>query len=99
LTGERVFISDVVKLGNRAIIAVISVVVRCTRLCNNKGGRARIIRVSFPDEFINKLLLLDCWNWLAEKLWAASTCFAKNEIYDFLLFANRQQEEESGGHG
>ena len=67
--GENVTIMPGVKIGNGAIIATNSTVVKNVEPYNIYGGNpAKFIKKRFSDEHIELLLNLQWWNWDDEKI-------------------------------
>lgn len=83
--GARVFIRDGIKIGNGAIIAAGSVVVKDVPEYAIVGGvPAQIIRYRFTEKMIDQLLKLTWWDWNESKLRHAQKYFASNDINSFI---------------
>lgn len=83
--GARVFIRDGVKIGNGAIIAAGSVIVKDVPDYAIVGGvPAKIIRYRFTENIINQLLDLKWWDWNESKLRHAQKNFASNDLNGFI---------------
>jgi len=89
--GARVFVRDGVKVGNGAIIAAGSVVVKDVPSYAIVGGvPAKIIRYRFSEEIITKLLDLQWWEWSEESLRSAQPYISQSNILDFIEFASQR---------
>jgi chloramphenicol O-acetyltransferase type B len=90
--GARVFIKDGIKVGHGAVIAAGAVVVKDVPDYAIVGGTpAKIIRYRFPPEVIQKLLVIQWWNWPVEKLQDASSYFSNNDIHSFIKWAKNTE--------
>lgn len=86
--GARVFIRDGVKIGNGAIIAAGSVVVKDVPDYAIVGGvSAKVMRYRFPDDVIQQLSGLAWWDWAEEQLREAQPYFAQNDIRKLITWA------------
>jgi virginiamycin A acetyltransferase len=69
--GQNVTVMPGVHIGDRAIIAVNSVVTKDIPPYHIVGGNpSRIIKKRFEDELINYLLEIKWWDWSAEKIFS-----------------------------
>lgn len=67
--GYKAIIMPGVKIGDGAIVAAKSVVVKDVAPYTIVGGNpATLVRQRFPDEIINTLLKISWWNWDIEKI-------------------------------
>jgi serine acetyltransferase len=83
--GARVFIRDGVKIGNGAVVAAGSVVVKDVPDYAIVGGvPAKIIRYRFSEEMIAELLNLKWWEWPEEKLRKAQPYIAQKDVRKFI---------------
>lgn len=86
--GARVFIRDGIKIGNGAIIAAGSVVVKDVPPYAILGGvPAKIIRYRFTEKIIDQLLDLSWWDWNEIELLNAQKYFASNDIDGFIKWS------------
>jgi chloramphenicol O-acetyltransferase type B len=93
--GARVFIRDGVKIGNGAIVAAGSVVVKDVPDYAIVGGvPARIIRFRYPPDVIEKLLEIQWWRWSEAKLREAQPYFVEPDITLFLEWASPSTKTE-----
>lgn len=93
--GARVFIRDGVKIGNGAIIAAGSVVVKDVPDYAIVGGAsAKVIRYRFPEEIIHQLLKLKWWDWNESKLRQAQKYIASNDISGFIDWSISRNGDE-----
>lgn len=87
--GARVFIRDGVKIGNGAVIAAGSVVVKDVPDYAIVGGMpAKLIRYRFNEEIIAELLKLKWWEWSEDKLRKAQPYMAQNNVLEFIEWAS-----------
>ena len=90
--GARAFIKDGIKVGNGAVVAAGAVVVKDVPDYAIVGGTpAKIIRYRFSPEVIQELLIIQWWNWSAEKLQDASSYFSNNDIHSFIKWAKNTE--------
>lgn len=83
--GARVFIRDGITIGDGAIVAVGSVVIKDVPPYAIVGGvPARIIKYRFSEEEIARLLELEWWNWDETRLRKAQPFISCNDIKGFL---------------
>jgi acetyltransferase-like isoleucine patch superfamily enzyme len=88
--GARVSIKDGVRIGNGAIVAAGSVVVKDVPDCAVVGGvPAKLIRWRFPPSIIEKLLQIKWWDWPEEALREAQPYFVNSDIYLFIEWAEK----------
>lgn len=93
--GARVFIRDGVKIGNGAIIAAGTVVVKNVPDYAIVGGvPAKLIRYRFSEEIITELLKLRWWEWPEEKLRKAHPYIAQNDLHKFFDWAANAEISE-----
>jgi chloramphenicol O-acetyltransferase type B len=83
--GARVFVRDGVTIGDGAIVAAGSVVTKDVQPYAIVGGvPAKLIRMRFDDDDVQRLLALQWWNWDEARLRAAQPWFAQRDLAAFL---------------
>ncbi|HEX2853354.1 MAG TPA: DapH/DapD/GlmU-related protein [Opitutaceae bacterium] len=83
--GAHVFVRDGLTIGDGAIVAAGSVVIKDVPPYAIVGGvPAKLIRMRFSEDHVSRLLTLQWWNWDEARLRAAQPWFAQDDINAFL---------------
>ena len=90
--GARVFIRDGISIGNGAIVAAGSVIVKDVPDYAIVGGvPAKIIRYRFPPDVIASLSSIAWWNWSEVKLKSAQNLFSQSDMNEFINWAKKHE--------
>jgi virginiamycin A acetyltransferase len=83
--GEKSFILSRVKIGDGAVIGACSVVTKdVPPYAIVAGNPAKIIRMRYDDETIEKLLKIKWWDWDLQRIENSATLLLSNRISDFI---------------